>query len=226
MNISMIVRIDLPISNKIANLNITLDNRVGGFEIMTQPSGMTPCITCGHVNRAGIIFCERCGASLNSIAISYQTNALSEDLVNKIESMGVEELSDTVKVNELGDDTQQHGSTSLFHANMSLILEIEGISQIVQFTPTDGKEHVIGRHDPEGGFIPEIDLLPFGGYRMGISRRHASITLSGKRLSVRDLGSSNGTSLNGNKLDKYEAHQLRDGDKLRMGNLTFYVRFV
>ncbi len=191
---------------------------------MSKPSGMITCMTCGHVNRAGIIFCERCGASLESIAISYQTSGLTQDILNKVESLDAEQLSDTVKVAELGNDDR--GSTSLFHGEMSLILEIDGIAQVIEIQPKESHEYIIGRHDPEGGFMPDIDLLPFGGYRMGISRRHAAITLSGKRLNIRDLGSSNGTSLNGNKLDKHEAHQLRDGDKLRMGNLTFRVRFV
>jgi pSer/pThr/pTyr-binding forkhead associated (FHA) protein len=158
------------------------------------------------------------------VSISYQTNALTQDMVDKIESLDGDQLSDTVKVNELGNDAQ--GNSSLFHPDMELILEIEGISQTLQIQPKENHEYIIGRHDPEGGYMPEIDLLPFGGYRMGISRRHAAITLLGKRLNIRDLGSSNGTSLNGNKLDKHEAHQLRDGDKLRMGNLTFRIRFI
>lgn len=189
---------------------------------MSKLSGMITCMTCGHVNRAGIIFCEKCGASLESISISSQTTGLPPDIIDKIQSLDNE--SDTVKVGELANDDR--GSTSLFHANMTLILEIDGIPQVVHIQPQEGREYTIGRHDPEGGFMPEIDLLPFGGYRMGISRRHAAITLSGKRLNIRDLGSSNGTSLNGNKLDKHEAHQLRDGDRLRMGNLTFTVRFT
>ncbi|PJF29847.1 MAG: hypothetical protein CUN52_06310 [Phototrophicales bacterium] len=186
---------------------------------MSQPSGMITCINCGHLNRVGIIFCEKCGASLNSIPISYQTNVLSKEASEKLE----EQSSDTVKVSDT-DDVQ--GSASLFHPNMELMLEIEGISNIIKLQPKEGHEYVIGRHDPEGGFLPEIDLLPFGGYRMGISRRHASIRLIGKQLNIRDLGSSNGTSVNGNKLDKHENHQLRDGDKLRMGSMTFRVRFI
>lgn len=186
---------------------------------MTQTSGMITCIHCGHINRVGIIFCEKCGNSLDSIPVTYETNVLSKSMAEKIE----DQLSDTVKVDELND---VQGSPSLFQPNMELLLEIEGISNLIKLKPQEGHEYIIGRHDPEGGFMPAIDLLPFGGYRMGISRKHAMLTLVGKRLNIRDLGSSNGTSVNGNRLDQHEDHQLRDGDKLRMGSMAFRVRFV
>jgi diguanylate cyclase (GGDEF)-like protein len=51
----------------------------------------------------------------------------------------------------------------------------------------------------------------------GISRRHASIRLDGDRVSVSDLGSTNGTFLNG---DKVTTHELHDGDKIQVGSTT------
>jgi pSer/pThr/pTyr-binding forkhead associated (FHA) protein len=60
---------------------------------------------------------------------------------------------------------------------------------------------------------------------MGISRRHAALMLNGKRLTVMDLRSSNGTYINDALLDPMEAHQLRDGDMLRMGQLEMRVSF-
>lgn len=186
---------------------------------MTQISGMITCVKCGHINRVGIIFCERCGNSLDSIPVTYETNVLDKDSANKID----DHSSDTIRVNELNDILC---NPSLFQPNMKLMLEIEGISNVITLKPEEGREYIIGRHDPEGGFMPAIDLLPFGGYRLGISRRHAAIKLVGKHLNIRDLGSSNGTSVNGNVLDKHEEHQLRDGDKLRMGGMMFRVRFV
>jgi pSer/pThr/pTyr-binding forkhead associated (FHA) protein len=49
--------------------------------------------------------------------------------------------------------------------------------------------------------------------------------LNGKRLTVMDLRSSNGTYINDALLDPMEAHQLRDGDVLRMGQLEMRVSF-
>src|SRR5262245_47050198 len=48
----------------------------------------------------------------------------------------------------------------------------------------------------------------------GISRRHAEIVHSGDRILVRDLGSTNGTFCNGERITEYA---LNDGDKIQVG---------
>jgi diguanylate cyclase (GGDEF)-like protein len=54
----------------------------------------------------------------------------------------------------------------------------------------------------------------------GISREHAELTVDGGRVTVRDLGSTNGTFLNGERVEKRE---LRSGDKLSIGGSTLLV---
>lgn len=56
----------------------------------------------------------------------------------------------------------------------------------------------------------------------GISRRHALIDVSGGQVTVRDLGSSNGTFVNEIKIDSPSA--LRDGDRLRVGGVTMVFK--
>ena len=51
----------------------------------------------------------------------------------------------------------------------------------------------------------------------GISRKHAALRLEGDRVVIRDLGSTNGTFVNGEKID---SHALRDGDKIQVGSTT------
>jgi diguanylate cyclase (GGDEF)-like protein len=51
-----------------------------------------------------------------------------------------------------------------------------------------------------------------------VSRRHASVQRVLGRYTVADLGSTNGTFLNGHRLDK--AEQLTDGDKIKVGELV------
>src|SRR5262245_7273896 len=67
---------------------------------------------------------------------------------------------------------------------------------------------IIGRH-------PTCDVrLP----SMRVSRRHCCMALINTEVSVRDLGSTNGTRINGRKV---EAGRLRHGDLLSIGNLRF-----
>ena len=51
----------------------------------------------------------------------------------------------------------------------------------------------------------------------GISRRHAEIVHEGGQIVIRDLGSTNGTYCNGDKIGE---HQLSDGDKIQVGSTT------
>jgi FHA domain/Protein of unknown function (DUF3662) len=48
-----------------------------------------------------------------------------------------------------------------------------------------------------------------------VSRQHAIVEVAGGAAMVRDVGSTNGTYLNGQRV---EAQRLRDGDELRFGN--------
>jgi diguanylate cyclase (GGDEF)-like protein len=50
-----------------------------------------------------------------------------------------------------------------------------------------------------------------------ISRAHCKITLDNKAVQVEDLGSSNGTFVNGKRVERAA---LRDGDKIRVGEVT------
>ena len=51
----------------------------------------------------------------------------------------------------------------------------------------------------------------------GISRRHAEIAHEEGHIVIRDLGSTNGTYCNG---DRVATHQLSDGDKIQVGSTT------
>jgi pSer/pThr/pTyr-binding forkhead associated (FHA) protein len=54
-----------------------------------------------------------------------------------------------------------------------------------------------------------------------VSRRHAIIERSEDTCTVMDLGSMNGTYVNGNPLTKKEVRTLRGGDVVRIGNTEF-----
>jgi pSer/pThr/pTyr-binding forkhead associated (FHA) protein len=71
-------------------------------------------------------------------------------------------------------------------------------------------EIVIGRED--------TDLAIDDGE---ISRRHAVVRPHSNRLQVEDLGSTNGTFLNGRRI--IAAQRVKKGDKVRIGHTTLSV---
>jgi class 3 adenylate cyclase len=57
-----------------------------------------------------------------------------------------------------------------------------------------------------------------------VSRRHARLNLAGDALQVEDLGSTNGTSVDGKVLLAGQPVTLRTGAKLRLGDVELHVR--
>ncbi|GAB4523560.1 MAG: hypothetical protein OHK0046_37380 [Anaerolineae bacterium] len=71
-----------------------------------------------------------------------------------------------------------------------------------------------------------LDLGPFGGYQNGVSRQHAAITRHEGGLYIEDLGSTNGTRINGFQLTARRKYRLRDGDEIEFARLRTVFRFV
>ncbi|MFJ4845096.1 FHA domain-containing protein [Streptomyces sp. NPDC088733] len=74
-------------------------------------------------------------------------------------------------------------------------------------------------YDVPAGYC-EIGRLPGSGIRLdgeGISRRHAAMNRAGSHVVLADLGSTNGTFLNGDRL--MAPRPLRDGDLMRIGHV-------
>ncbi|CAI0378256.1 unnamed protein product [Linum tenue] len=57
----------------------------------------------------------------------------------------------------------------------------------------------------------------------GISSKHLAIDSESGKWTVEDLDSSNGTTLNSSQLPPLQQHDLRDGDEIKLGELTSLV---
>jgi len=89
-----------------------------------------------------------------------------------------------------------------------------------QFPLPADNEITVGRVDPHRGIRPDIDLSKFDPASR-ISRRHARITSRGGQFYVEDLGSANGTFVNGRtRLKPQEPYPLVNGDVLKFGETT------
>src|SRR5260221_4940918 len=84
---------------------------------------------------------------------------------------------------------------------------------------------ILGRYIPNSTTQPRIDLTPYDALNKGISRMHAVIRRSESELIVQDLSSSNGTWLNGYRLEPYTPVPLKSGDRLLLGHISIEVRF-
>jgi pSer/pThr/pTyr-binding forkhead associated (FHA) protein len=78
-------------------------------------------------------------------------------------------------------------------------------------------EVVVGRYDPVVGFIPEIDLGEEEEAAQVVARRHVKIIARQGRHYVEDMGSANGTRLNGSPLGIGARGLLDLGDHLWLG---------
>ena len=83
-----------------------------------------------------------------------------------------------------------------------------------QLVPVTVERFFIGRAE-DCHLRPNTDL---------ISRHHCVITVEDDFVTIRDLGSRNGTSVNGERIRGEE--ELNDGDKIAVGPLEFRVEFV
>jgi CheY-like chemotaxis protein len=85
---------------------------------------------------------------------------------------------------------------------------------------------IIGRSDPLTGVYPDVDLGPHGAQSNGVSRQHAAVIAKDNRIKIKDLGSVNGTKLNGFTMEANQEYRLRHGDSIEIGQLKLQVRFA
>ena len=86
------------------------------------------------------------------------------------------------------------------------LVSIQGLSDGTEFTLPGGKVYLMGR-DREA----DVKLLS-----TSVSRRQARIDATGDTPVLIDLGSANGTKVNGDAVDR---HPLREGDLIKMGEV-------
>lgn len=89
------------------------------------------------------------------------------------------------------------------------------------FWPIYQGQNVVGRKGAAPGLDVEID-------HPTTSSRHAILHATARpgRLRIEDPGSTNGTFLGDQMLDKNKQHDLRDGDALRFGGFNVIVKVI
>jgi len=98
-----------------------------------------------------------------------------------------------------------YGQQQATSASLSLD---DGSGRTYDLTPGT---HVIGRGQDSSFRLPDT----------GVSRRHLEINWDGQTATLSDLGSTNGTTVNGNPVQTW---QLGDGDVIRVGHSSLVFR--
>lgn len=160
------------------------------------------CPTCNTPNLASSVRCQVCG---NMLRLEF----------------GGEVYQENTSTAELDDETY-FGSAS------RLVLVLPDGSKRYVIRPQVSVQGVtIGRQGGNEMVKPNVDLGELNAIEYGVSRIHATFLYDGRThtLYVADLGSTNGTVLNGMRLPPKMRTVLRHGDELQLGQLLFLVRF-
>ena len=159
---------------------------------------MITCPSCQHPEVEGALFCSECGAQLvNMQNLATQNFQMDESMpeFKDIEPIIATKLRDS--------DT--------------ISLQVLDGGQFLSLA--DRSEFTIGRVSEGQSVMPDIDLSPYNAYEHGVSRLHAVLKKSKTQVSVMDLGSSNGTYLNGMRLTPEHEYPLQHGNIIAFGKL-------
>lgn len=160
---------------------------------------MILCPTCQHLEVEGALFCGECGAQLLSMeTLVTQTIQQTNGMSNAA----------------LGATPQKRKIASVSGA---MTLQLLDGGQILPLA--DRNEFTMGRVSDGQTIMPDIDLTPYRAYEYGVSRLHAVLKKSKGKVIVMDLGSSNGTYVDGVRLKPENEYPLSHGSIISLGKL-------
>ena len=164
---------------------------------------MIVCSTCKHANMAGAMFCAECGAQLVG-KDSLITQTITTDNFKRVN------LGNSEDGYQPFDGSDAWGSIHLLDTGQVLPL-------------SSRNEFTMGRISEGQPIMPDIDLSPYQAYAAGVSRLHAIIKRDGDRLIFMDLGSANGTYVNGKRLNPNVEQLIHHGDIVALGKMKLQI---
>ncbi|MCA9881877.1 MAG: FHA domain-containing protein [Anaerolineae bacterium] len=175
------------------------DTRVGA----SSEASFVACPNCEAKNQVNEVFCYACGHMLDNISGAHDTRHFAAA-------------------------TDALYSPDYFSMDSVLRLNVRDRNAVFELRPQlRNHELVVGRKTDNSPMAPDIDLSNLGASEAGVSRLHVALRYEGEdsALQIYDLGSSNGTFVNGQRLHPREVRILRNGDQLRLGKLVVLVSY-
>jgi hypothetical protein len=161
---------------------------------------MIVCPNCKNQEPTGAIFCSECGMQLTQLE-----GKKTQQIIPNSDDLGTAPIQQNIS-----------GSNDTW---ISLHLLDSG-----QILPVANRtEFTIGRISDNQPIMPDIDLTPFQAFNHGVSRLHTVVRLANGIITAMDLGSSNGTYLNGVRLIANVESPIRHGDIIALGKLKIQI---
>lgn len=169
---------------------------------------MISCPVCQHLELNGALFCSECGGRLVVMEIP-STQAIDRNQTGLL----------MFRPRPSSPPSAPSVSASLSDAVVSLHLIESGM--IIHLSGQ--MEFTLGRVADGQPILPDVDLSPYEAYSQGVSRLHSSLKLNNNRLFITDLGSSNGTRVNGQKILPNVDYPVNHGDVVALGKFKIQV---
>lgn len=181
------------------------------YQPSAPPQSAISCSQCGTSLTAGSAFCDNCGAAVGASAAPPPPQAWQQP----------QPPAQPWQPAAQPAQPQQWQPAAVITPR----LVIQETNTPVNL-PAGKTELLIGREDPVSGHFPEVNLGPFKGEELGVSRSHAKLTIQGNQCFLEDLQSVNFTHVNKQRLQPGTRQPLNSGDELRFGKLVvlFYTQ--
>ncbi len=181
---------------------------------------MITCPSCRHTEPEGELYCTTCGAQLWG---------LSRDPLVTIRPLRKAPTEPKPNTSAHTAPTPPPLEALLGDAEHALDvppgaigLRLIDADQLLVMRDKDA--YIVGREAGPGAG-PDADLGPHGGRDLGVSRRHARLSRLGGQVLLEDLGSANGTWLNGEPVAAGTPMRLEHGDLVKFARLMIRIEF-
>jgi hypothetical protein len=188
-------------------------------------TGLVECPNCQAANLAGAAFCDQCGQSLPAeLPVKPAPPPPAAQQPPKETPTEPDRLAPATQLRQsepapaaVASTLMESPSTRPVMAVGRLVILASGAELAF---PAGKPEVHVGREDPVSDIFPELDLAPHGGEAGGVSRRHARFWLEGGVVFVEDLGSTNFTFVNRQRVMPGLRQLVRHGDEVRFGRIV------
>jgi serine/threonine-protein kinase len=180
----------------------------GGVATQIQPrkarDAARVCPSCRYRNAPGYRFCVQCGHALGGT----RRPAAQVKICPRCKNGNAPTVRFCVRCG--------HPFVGVRPAVLRIVEPVRAAWEM----PVAKSPMLFGRAWIDGGYRPDFDMSFYDpqGY---ISRRHGQIAKAPNGYFLTDLGSSNGTYVNGQSLPPHVPRLLRNGDKVEVGEVVF-----